>query len=186
MRQENRELLRSDRRPLERDEATVVGLLGDVRDRLDRIEGRVRNGQSGTRAPIVRPAQPRSRPDEGSCRSEQVTGCGADVAGVSSATLGAARRLTDSVLAELAQWLGRPRLPLNRSGYGQETGPLGDEEFIRSVWQEVGDDFRDAMREYPLDRAASNARENGGRQDSSERLEPSAAYAGRWRVASML
>ena len=81
-------------------------------------------------------------------------GCGV----VSSATLGAARRLTDSVLAELAQWLGRPRLPPDRSGYGQEAGPLGDEEFIRSVWQEVGDDFRDAMRAYPLDRAASDAR----------------------------
>ena len=78
--------------------------------------------------------------------------------GVSSATLGAARRLSDSVLAEFAQWLEGTACSPDESRH-REAGPFGDEEFIRSVWQEVGDDLRDAMREYPLDRAASDARQ---------------------------
>ena len=34
---------------------------------------------------------------------------------------------------------------------------LEDEEFIRSVWQEVGDDLRGTMRRYPLSQAAADA-----------------------------
>lgn len=57
IRRESRELLGSDRCPMERDQAGLVDLLVEVRDRLDRIEGHLRN---------VRPAP---EPLPGSCSS---------------------------------------------------------------------------------------------------------------------
>lgn len=59
-----------------------------------------------------------------------------------------ARSLSAPILAELAQLLGGSPSPL-------ESGdPDEDEEFVAAVWQEVGDDLRDAMRSYPLSAAA--------------------------------
>lgn len=59
-----------------------------------------------------------------------------------------ARSLSAPILAELAQLLGDPPLPLER------VEPDEDEAFVAAVWQEVGDDLRDAMRTYPLSAAA--------------------------------
>ena len=35
--------------------------------------------------------------------------------------------------------------------------PSEDDEFLREVWQEVGGDLHQAMRDYPLSQAASDA-----------------------------
>lgn len=56
----------------------------------------------------------------------------------------AARSLSGPMLTDLAQLLGSSP----SSSEGSE--PREDDEFIRAVWQEVGDDLRDAMRRYPL------------------------------------
>ncbi len=59
-----------------------------------------------------------------------------------------ARNISGPLLAEMAQWLG-----------STFTSPEPDDadEFLRQVWQEVGDDLRGAMKRYPLDQAASDA-----------------------------
>lgn len=77
-----------------------------------------------------------------------------------------ARNLSAPILRELAQLLGSRPLPLGSGDPFEDAELLEDDEFIRSVWQEVGDDLRDAMREYPVSRAAS---------DGSESLPASAA-----------
>lgn len=59
--------------------------------------------------------------------------------------------LSVPILAELSQFLGSTRL------VPESAAPDEDEEFIRAVWQEVGDDLRDAMRRYPLSQAAADA-----------------------------
>ena len=59
--------------------------------------------------------------------------------------------LSGPILAELSQFLGSTRL------VPESVEPDEDEEFIRDVWQEVGDDLRDAMRRYPLGQAAADA-----------------------------
>ena len=61
--------------------------------------------------------------------------------------------LSRPILADLADFLGN-------TGLVQESAvPDEDEEFIRSVWHEVGDDLRDAMRRYPLSQAIADAGE---------------------------
>lgn len=54
--------------------------------------------------------------------------------------------LSGPILADLAQLL----LP-------DSAHPSEDEEFVQSVWEEVGDDLRDAMRQYPVSQAAADA-----------------------------
>ncbi len=62
--------------------------------------------------------------------------------------------LSGPILAELSQFLGGTRL------VPESVEPDEDEEFIRAVWQEVGDDLRDAMRRYPLSQAAADVGED--------------------------
>ena len=57
-----------------------------------------------------------------------------------------ARNISAPVLAEMSQWFG------DFSGQ-----PDDDEEFLRQVWQEVGNDLRHAMEQNPLEQAASDA-----------------------------
>ena len=52
------------------------------------------------------------------------------------------------LLAEMTDLLE----PLRRSG-GDGPVVLPDDEVLREAWQEVGDDLRQAMREYPLSEA---------------------------------
>ena len=68
-----------------------------------------------------------------------------------------ARSLSAPILSELAQLLGSPGLPFGDGDPHADDELLDDEEFIRAVWQEVGDDLRDAMRRYPLSQAAEDA-----------------------------
>ena len=68
-----------------------------------------------------------------------------------------ARRLSAPIIAELANLLGSSPLPFDDVDSDENAGLLEDDEFIRSVWQEVGDDLRDAMRRYPLSQAAADA-----------------------------
>jgi len=60
-----------------------------------------------------------------------------------------ARSLSAPIIAELARLLGRSSLPLDDVALDKDAGMIEDDEFIGAVWQEVGDDLRDAMRRYP-------------------------------------
>ena len=68
-----------------------------------------------------------------------------------------ARNLSAPILTELANLLGSSPLPFDDVDPHEDAELLEDEEFIRSVWQEVGDDLRGAMRRYPLAQAAADA-----------------------------
>ena len=57
-----------------------------------------------------------------------------------------ARDISAPMLAEIAQWIG-----------GFSGKPDDDEEFLRKVWREVGDDLDHAMERYPLEQAAREA-----------------------------
>jgi hypothetical protein len=59
-----------------------------------------------------------------------------------------ARNITGPLLAEMARWLGSTFV---------SPEPDDADEFLRQVWQEVGDDLRGAMRQYPLQQAATDA-----------------------------
>ena len=59
-----------------------------------------------------------------------------------------ARYISAPLLAELTEWLGNT-FSLS------EPAADDDVEFLRQVWQEVGDDLRGAMKRYPLEQAAS-------------------------------
>ena len=71
-----------------------------------------------------------------------------------------ARKLSAPILRELAHLLGSRPLPFDSGDPIEDTELHEDDELIRSVWQEVGDDLRDAMREYPVSQAASDAGES--------------------------
>ncbi len=58
-----------------------------------------------------------------------------------------ARNISGPLLAEMAQWLGSTFM---------SPEPDDADEFLRQVWQEVGDDLRGAMKRYPLEQAASD------------------------------
>ena len=60
-----------------------------------------------------------------------------------------ARNISGALLAEMAEWLGSTFLL-------SEPAADDDVEFLRQVWQEVGDDLRGAMKRYPLEQAASD------------------------------
>ena len=68
-----------------------------------------------------------------------------------------ARSLSAPIIAELAHLLGRSSLPFDDVALDEDAGMIEDAEFIGAVWQEVGDDLRDAMRRYPLHKAAADA-----------------------------
>lgn len=68
-----------------------------------------------------------------------------------------ARSLSAPIIAELANLLGRSPLPFEDVDLAADAELIEDDEFIGSVWQEVGDDLRDAMRRYPLHQAAADA-----------------------------
>ena len=68
-----------------------------------------------------------------------------------------ARQLSAPILTELANLLGSSPLPSDDVDTHEDAELLEDDEFIRSVWQQVGDDLRDAMRRYPLSQAAADA-----------------------------
>lgn len=68
-----------------------------------------------------------------------------------------ARNLSGAILRELAHLLGSSPLPFDGGNPREDAELLEDDEFIRSVWQEVGDDLRDAMRAYPVSQAAADA-----------------------------
>ena len=58
-----------------------------------------------------------------------------------------ARNISGPLLAEMAQWLGSTFM---------SPEPDDADEFLRQVWQEVGDDLRGAMKRHPLEQAASD------------------------------
>ena len=64
-----------------------------------------------------------------------------------------ARNISAPLLAEITELLKR-----NLHGWADPVEPSEDDEFMRDVWQEVGDDLRNAMREYPLSQAAADAK----------------------------
>ena len=64
-----------------------------------------------------------------------------------------ARNISAPLLAEITELLQR-----NLPGWTDPVEPSEDDEFMRDVWQEVGDDLRNAMREYPLSQAAADAK----------------------------
>lgn len=70
-----------------------------------------------------------------------------------------ARYMSAPLLEELARWLGSTFLL-------SEPAANDDVEFLRAVWQDVGDDIRGAMKSYPLEQAAS---------DTGYSLSPSSA-----------
>jgi hypothetical protein len=70
----------------------------------------------------------------------------------------AVRSLSAPILAELSQLLGGV-LPFSEGDTLEDAELHEDDEFIHSVWMEVGDDLRGAMRRYPVARAAADALE---------------------------
>ncbi len=68
-----------------------------------------------------------------------------------------ARSLSAPIIAELAHLLGHSSWPSNDVDLDEDAELIEDDEFIGAVWQEVGDDLRDAMRRYPLQEAAAAA-----------------------------
>lgn len=68
----------------------------------------------------------------------------------------AARRLSAPIIAELARLLGHSAWPLDDGEPHEDAEPLDDDEFLREVWQEVGDDLRHAMRRYTLAHAQAD------------------------------
>lgn len=67
------------------------------------------------------------------------------------------RSLSASILAELAHLMGSSSGPFDNVDLHEDDELTEDDEFISEVWQEVGDDLRDAMRRYPLHQAAEDA-----------------------------
>ena len=57
-----------------------------------------------------------------------------------------ARNISTPLLTEMSRWLGASLRP-----------DADDDDFLRQVWQEVGDDLRGAMKRYPLEQAAADA-----------------------------
>lgn len=68
-----------------------------------------------------------------------------------------ARSLSAPILAELAHLLGSSSWPFGNVALHDDEELIEDDEFLSAVWQEVGDDLRDAMRRYPLHQAAEDA-----------------------------
>ena len=61
-----------------------------------------------------------------------------------------ARNISAPLLAEITELLKR-----NFPARAEPMVPSEDDEFLREVWQEVGDDLHQAMRDYPLSQAAA-------------------------------
>ena len=64
-----------------------------------------------------------------------------------------ARNISAPLLAEITELLGK-----NFPARVEPLVPSEDDEFLREVWQEVGGDLHQAMRDYPLSRAAADAK----------------------------
>ena len=64
-----------------------------------------------------------------------------------------ARNISAPLLAEMTELLMR-----HLHAWAEPVEPSENDEFLREVWQEVGDDLRHAMREYPLSQAAADAK----------------------------
>ncbi len=64
-----------------------------------------------------------------------------------------ARNISAPLLAEITELLKR-----NFPARAEPMVPSEDDEFLREVWQEVGDDLHQAMRDYPLSQAAADAK----------------------------
>ena len=60
------------------------------------------------------------------------------------------RNISAPLLAEITELLKR-----NFPARAEPMMPSEDDEFLREVWQEVGDDLHQAMRDYPLSQAAA-------------------------------
>ena len=67
-----------------------------------------------------------------------------------------ARRLSAPIIAELAHLLGRPSWSFDDVDL-HEDAEIEDDDFIADVWQEVGDDLRNAMRQHPVAQAEADA-----------------------------